>query len=273
MKTLFEIKNRWSGNLIFSIKTDSWKLAVEAAIKAKANLSEANLSKANLSEADLSWANLSEANLSEADLSEADLSWANLSKANLSKANLSWANLSEANLSWANLSEANLSWANLSEADLSWANLSKANLSKANLSKADLSWANLSKANLSEADLSEADLSWANLSKANLSTIKNDVWAVLLSAPKEVEGLRKALEEGRVDGSTYEGECACLVGTIANLRGCEIESLKGLNPDSSRPAERFFMAIKRGDTPAKNPACKIALEWVNEFLEKMKLAK
>lgn len=45
----FEIKNRWSGELIFSIETDTWKLAVEAAIKAKANLSKADLSEANLS--------------------------------------------------------------------------------------------------------------------------------------------------------------------------------------------------------------------------------
>ena len=54
----FEIKNRFTGNILFSIETDSWKLAVEAGIKAKADLSKANLSKANLSEADLSEADL-----------------------------------------------------------------------------------------------------------------------------------------------------------------------------------------------------------------------
>ena len=79
----FQIKNRFTGNILFSVETDSWKLAVEAGIKAKANLSWADLSWANLSGANLSWA---------------DLSWANLSKANLSKANLSKANLSKANL-------------------------------------------------------------------------------------------------------------------------------------------------------------------------------
>ena len=50
----FEIKNRWNGELIFSIETDSWRLAVEAAIKAKADLRYANLSSANLSYANLS---------------------------------------------------------------------------------------------------------------------------------------------------------------------------------------------------------------------------
>jgi uncharacterized protein YjbI with pentapeptide repeats len=50
----FEIKNRWSGEILFSVEAESWRFAVEAAIKAKANLSEADLSEADLSEADLS---------------------------------------------------------------------------------------------------------------------------------------------------------------------------------------------------------------------------
>jgi uncharacterized protein YjbI with pentapeptide repeats len=260
MKTIFEIKHRWNGSVLFSIETESWKLAVEAAIKSKANLSWADLSKADLSKANLSKANLSWANLSWANLSKANLSWADLSKADLSKANLSKANLSWANLSWANLSKADLSKANLS-----WANLSEANLSEADLSWADLSWADLSKANLSEADLSEANLSKADLSKANLSTIKNDFWNVLLHAKAEIGFLKTALKDGRVDGSTYTGECACLVGTIANARKCDENSIPGLLPDSCRPAERFFMGIKKGDKPGDNPCSRLALEWAEEL--------
>ena len=64
----FEIKNRFNGELIFSIETENLRLAVEAAIK-----SHADLSSANLSSADLSWADLSSANLSSADLSSANL--------------------------------------------------------------------------------------------------------------------------------------------------------------------------------------------------------
>jgi uncharacterized protein YjbI with pentapeptide repeats len=223
----FEIKHRWSGELLFAIETDSWKLAVEAAVKSGANLS---------------WA----------DLSKADLSWANLSEANLSWANLSWANLSDADLSWANLS-----WADLSKADLSWADLSKADLSKA-----DLSWANLS----------EADLSWANLSEADLRYIKHDIWGILLHAIPEVPALRAAIAEGRINGSVYEGECACLCGTIANARKCEVEDLEGITPDNSSMAERFFMGIKEDDTPATNAVSKIALEWVDEFIALIKAA-
>ena len=39
----FEIKNRFSGEIIFSIETDSWRLAVEAAVKSNTDLSGANI--------------------------------------------------------------------------------------------------------------------------------------------------------------------------------------------------------------------------------------
>jgi hypothetical protein len=92
----FEIKSWYTGGVLFSIETDSFKLAVEAAVKGGANLSRADLSDANLSGADLSGANLSRANLSDANLYGANLSRANLSGADLSGANLSRANLSGA---------------------------------------------------------------------------------------------------------------------------------------------------------------------------------
>ena len=130
---LFEIKSKFTGNIIFKLETSSLKLCVEAAIKSGANLSGANLSGADLSGANLSGADLSGANLSGANLSGANLSGANLSGADLYGANLSGANLSGANLSGANLSGANLSGANLSGADLYGADLYGANLSGADL--------------------------------------------------------------------------------------------------------------------------------------------
>ena len=78
---LFEIKNRFSGSVIFSLETESFKLCVEAAVESRANLSRADLSRADLSRADLSGADLSGADLSRADLYGADLSGANLSRA------------------------------------------------------------------------------------------------------------------------------------------------------------------------------------------------
>ena len=154
-------------------------------------------------------------------------------------------------------------WAIKSDADLRGANLSDANLSGANLSDA-----NLRGADLRGADLSGADLSGADLRGANLQSFKADLWMILTQNPAEVGGLVKALEEGRVDGSTYNGECACLVGTIANVRGVPFDQ-SGLKGDSSRPAEQWFLMIRKGDKPTDDTgggfAAKQALEWIAEW--------
>ena len=131
-------------------------------------------------------------------------------------------------------------------------------------------------ANLQDADLQDADLPGANLRGANLrgaflqdadlQPIRADFRAVLQAAPVEVPALLSALRDGRVDGSTYEGECACLVGTIGNARNCRYDAIPGLRPDSSRPAERFFLGIAKGDTPATNQVSSIAEEWAVEWL-------
>jgi len=232
---LIEIKNRWNGNVLFSLEIGSIKLAVEAAIK------------------------------SGADLRSADLRSAYLRSADLSGANLSGADLSGANLSGAYLRSADLSGANLRSADLRSADLRSAYLSGADLRGADLRGAYLSGADLRSAYLSGADLRGANLSGAYLTPIRDDLWAVLSSSPMEVSGLLAALKEGRVDGSTYEGDCACLVGTLANLRHCMHNAIDGLNPDSSRPIECFFAAIKKGDTPETNQFSKLACEWIESW--------
>ncbi len=129
----FEIKHKLSGKILFSIETETMKMAVEAAIKQKANLSYA----------DLSYTNLRSANLICADLRYADLRCANLSYADLSSANLRYANLRYADLRYANLRSANLNYADLSYADLRYTNLRSANLNYADLSYADLRCADL----------------------------------------------------------------------------------------------------------------------------------
>ena len=89
---------------------------------------------------------------------------------------------------------------------------------------------------------------------------------MLVRARSEAPGLLLALREGRVNGSTYTGECACLVGTIANLRGQVHDNMPDLRPNSSRPIERFFMGISKGDTPATNPVSKIVEGWLIQFI-------
>jgi Family of unknown function (DUF5758)/Pentapeptide repeats (8 copies) len=51
---LFEIKHRWSSEVIFKLECESFKICIEAAIKSRANLSGAGLYGANLSCANLS---------------------------------------------------------------------------------------------------------------------------------------------------------------------------------------------------------------------------
>ena len=68
---VIEIKSRWTGAVLYSGEHADVKGAIEAAVKADANLSGAYLADADLSGADLSGANLSGANLSGANLSGA----------------------------------------------------------------------------------------------------------------------------------------------------------------------------------------------------------
>ncbi len=78
--------------------------------------------------------------------------------------------------------------------------------------------------------------------------------------------LLTTLAAGRVNGSTYSGACACLVGTIANTLGCDYRAVPSLTPDSSRPAERWFLAIREGHTPENNQIARITAEWIGEWI-------
>jgi len=142
----------------------------------------------------------------------------------------------------------------------------------ANLSGANLSGADLRSADLSGADLSGANLSGADLRSADLIAFKADLWMKLTYAKPEAAGLRLALIEGRINGSAYEGECACFVGTIANVRSkscgspVDYAQLTGIHPDSGSPVETFFMAISEGDTPETNQISRFAVEFLEEFM-------
>ena len=162
------------------------------------------------------------------------------------------------------------SGSNLSDSDLRGSNLSGSDLRDSNLSGSNLRGSNLRGSNLrgselSSSDLSSSDLSGSNLRDSDLRGIKSDFFDVLLRATREISGLELALKKGHVDGSTYEGDCACLVGTIANVRHCEHNRIPNLAPDSSRPAERWFLGIRKGDTPATNQISAITIEWIKEF--------
>lgn len=79
-KIKFEIRNRWTGTVLFEYEKENNTLkdTVEQAIKEGANLEEANLREANLRGVNLRGANLRGANLGGANLEGANLRGANL---------------------------------------------------------------------------------------------------------------------------------------------------------------------------------------------------
>ncbi len=142
----------------------------------------------------------------------------------------------------------------------------------ADLSYADLSNADLSNADLSYANLSNANLSYADLSNANLISIKQDFFDVLLHGLPEINFLKENIISGKIDGTTYEGDCACLSGTLYNgatlnngLMENEIKESILSCRDAGRPIECFFLSIKPGDTPENSQFSKLAFEWLEEF--------
>lgn len=114
-------------------------------------------------------------------------------------------------------------------------------------------------------ELRDVYLRDADLRGADAKPIKADLWDVLLKAIPEIPNLKKSLVEGKVDGSTYDGECSCLCGTLEKSDNKKLSKIIFDQRDSSRPIERLFLGIKKGDTPETNPVSKIVMEWICEF--------
>jgi len=112
----FEIKSRWNGSVLFSLETESLKLCVEAAVRARADLQGAYLRSADLQGAYLQGAYLQGADLQGADLQGADLQGADLQGAYLQGAYLRSAYLQGADLQGAYLQGAYLQGADLQRA-------------------------------------------------------------------------------------------------------------------------------------------------------------
>ena len=98
------------------------------------------------------------------------------------------------------------------------------------------------------------------------NNVRDDLWAICCSALPEIQELRKALIDGRVNGQVYEGECACLVGTIAKAKAKKYDGIEGLVPNEKRPAELWFWNIKKGDTSQNNQFSALAVKWIDELL-------
>ena len=81
--THFQIQCCFSGAVRFEGRFGSLRLAVEAAVSARASLSRANLAGASLAGANLAGANLARASLARASLVDANLAGASLARASL----------------------------------------------------------------------------------------------------------------------------------------------------------------------------------------------
>jgi hypothetical protein len=189
---------------------------------------------------------------------DADLRGADLRGAYLRGADLYGANLRDANLRGADLRGADLRGAYLRGADLYGANLRGADLYGANLYGAYLYGADLYGAYLYGADLYGANLYGANektLPRDYINQCSRDILFILGCLKPEVPALRKMLVEGKVDGTQYEGKCACLIGSLANADG-GMEKVCAAIPfyekGTHNMGETFFLNIRKGDTPETN---------------------
>jgi hypothetical protein len=170
--------------------------------------------------------------------------------------------------------EANLRGANLREADLYEADLREADLRGADLYGADLYEADLRGADLYGANLYEADLygqSLAKLPTRYINECSRDILFVLEHLKAEVPYLRKKLLAGEVDGTQYEGECACLVGSLANADDISLDAVCKMIPfyekGTHNPGEAWFLNIHEGDTPATNEFAAHVLKLIDMVLE------
>jgi uncharacterized protein YjbI with pentapeptide repeats len=203
---------------------------------------------------------------------------ADFAHANFAGADLRGANLRGARFRGVDLARADLRGATLRDADCTNARLPGATLCGADCTNTDFTGATLrgalvTDATLTGATLRGADVTDVTLAAAALTPIRDDLWAVLSAMPAEVPGLRHALLEGRIDGGVYHGSCACLIGTLAQVRGCSAYDLDLLIAlDSTRPSERWFHALCPGDTPTTSAIARITLAWIDTWLANMRAA-
>ena len=182
-------------------------------------------------------------------------------------ADLRGADLRGAGLQGAGLQGAGLQGAGLRGADLRGAYLQGAGLQGAGLRGADLRGAYLQGAYLQGAGLQGAGLQGAGLRGAGLQEIKKDYFERLSKAKNEVLELYKSIMDGKIEGSVYEGECACFCGTIAKIRKENYREMNiDLRPEPGSTTEKWFLGISKGDNPDSNQISAITAEWTREFM-------
>lgn len=126
-----------------------------------------------------------------------------------------------------------------------------------------------------------------NYHRDQLPAYRADLEAVMAQVDTdEIQIVLQALEAGRIDGMTYFGPCACLIGTIGNARWPQnvpartwdkfdykthiLDVRREIAPDipgtSIRPIESFCLAIAPKNTPQNNEYAATLHGWLTEIL-------
>jgi len=144
-------------------------------------------------------------------------------------------------------------------------------------SKADSILDLLQQATKKGADLRGAYLEGAkNIPDSYINQCSRDMLFIFQNLKKELKGLRKAIIEGRIDGTQYEGKCACLIGTLANVDGGMEKVCSGIpfyEKGLHNYSEQWFWQIKEGDTPENNFFAEHALKLIDMVLKPKKVVK
>ena len=212
--------------------------------------------------------------LQNADLRGADLRGADLRDADLRCADLRGVDLRGVDLRDSNLRRVDLRGAYLRCANLRGAYLRCANLRGADLEDADLEDAYLEGVDLRDANLRVVDLRYAYLKDAKLNVIWDDFKLVLIPNLSEINNLYIALRDGKINGSTYTGDCCCLSGTLAQSRNDYVGELSlpkeiKLTRDERRPIEQFFYRINPGDTIDNSWDCQQVFKQMKLILKEL----
>ena len=134
-------------------------------------------------------------------------------------------------------------------------------------------------ADLRGADLRDANLYGADLKKLPVSFVNQasrDMLFIFQSLKQELPKFREKLVAGEIDGTVYEGECACLIGTMGNVDGGIDKvclAIPFYDKGTHNPAENWFLNIRKGDTPKNNEFSKHALMLVDMVLKETKKSK
>ena len=127
--------------------------------------------------------------------------------------------------------------------------------------------------------LRRADLRWADLRRAkgweNIEwtlLCKRDILFILQNLKSEVPNLRQAIIDWKIDGTQYQGECACLVGTLWKVKWVDkaCEYIPFYRKWLHNFGEQFFYQIRQGDTPETSLFSKIAVELCDMVLNDIK---